>query len=161
MASTNTVYILYDSTNETWGVYNNDIFLKNMFDTLNQIYKDRKFYVKEMHMNTNICKTLFKEVGFKNNKIIPCEQDTSNKYISSNPNNFNNKSMQREIKKIENLYEKFQEDKSTYDKIQDKDSIPEFFVKVYNLISIIKEKDIPEEEQFSYFVDNYYLKNEL
>lgn len=142
----NTVYVLYDSNNKCWGVFNNDILLHNMIDTLKSTHNSASYTVKDMFMNTNLCKREYQDIEFKNNKII---DNNGKKY---------NKNIHRQIEKIEAMYEKFMSLKQTFSKIDIECNVPEFFKDEYKIFNEIESKKIPEEEQFNYFFDNFYYK---
>jgi hypothetical protein len=147
MSKSNTVYVLVDTNDKLWGVFNNDILLENMVYTLQETNGVKnKYCVKEIFMNTNICKSICEDIKFKNN------------HLDKNNNNRKsyNKCIQREIENIEKKYEKFVSLRNSFSKLEVNQEIPSFFKTEYDCFQEMMEKKIPEEEQFNFFLENYF-----
>ena len=148
MSKSSTVYVLLDNTDKLWGVFNNDVFLKNMVNTLKEVAGNKNTYhVKEMIMNTNIS-TTHNKIEFENNLLNKTKSTPSRRSYS--------KSIQREIDKIEKKYEKFESIRNTFTKLDDAQEVPDFFKREYNCFREMVEKNISEEDQFNFFVENYF-----
>lgn len=152
----NTVYILFDNNKNIWGVYNSEIFLENMINTLKNNIPLLQLQVEEKIMNTNISKNIISNPYFKKNKlVIEKEKDENNE----TKNCFYNIEIENEVKKIENLYDIFKEDLKSYDTLSiQKIEIPDFFKEKFNVIKKIHDNNIPEKEMFSYYMSNIYLR---
>ena len=146
--SSTTIYILYDSDKYIWGAYNSEILLNSMITTLRQIDSNNKYYVNEFFLNTNICKKKYMDIEFKNNNMIVSSDET--KILKTN-----NKSILREIKKLEDRYDKFEGLKKTFENISSNcEEIPEFMKKDYKIFMQIKAQNIPDDEMFGFYLDN-------
>jgi len=66
-----TVYILSEqNSNNIWGVYNSDIFLEHMINTLKLNNPEIELKIEEKIINTNITKLEINNPTFKKNKLI-------------------------------------------------------------------------------------------
>ena len=150
-----TVYILSEqNSNNIWGVYNSDIFLEHMINTLKLNNPEIELKIEEKIINTNITKLEINNPTFKKNKLI-----IDNKESSNQQNAKDKEIISTEIKKIEELYETFLQDIKSYEKLLvEKLEVPDFFKNKFNVIENIFENKIPEKERFSYYMSNIYLR---
>lgn len=152
----NSIYILINKENKNiWGIYNSEIFLEDKINTLKENFPNIQLEVEEKIMNTNITKKKITNPSFEKNKLIIKNEKEENKNIL----NEKNENIQNEVKRIEEFYKLFKEDLKSYTNIKEnKLEIPDFFKKKFNVIQNIYDNNIPNNEQFSYFVSNIYYK---
>ena len=150
-----TVYILSEqNSNNIWGVYNSDIFLEHMINTLKLNNPEIELKIEEKIINTNITKLEINNPSFKKNKLI-----INNKESCNHKSGKDKEIIANEIKKIEELYETFLQDIKSYEKLLvEKLEVPDFFKNKFNVIENIFENKIPEKERFSYYMSNIYLR---
>jgi len=150
-----TVYILSEqNSNNIWGVYNSDIFLEHMINTLKLNNPEIELKIQEKIINTNITKLEINNPSFKKNKLIIDNKESSNQKSGKDKEIIAN-----EIKKIEELYETFLQDTKSYEKLLvEKLEVPDFFKNKFNVIQNIFENKIAEKERFSYYMSNIYLR---
>lgn len=148
-----TIYILSDNNKKIWGVYNSDIHLENMINTIKSINNNITLEIEEKILNTNISKKYIKNPEFKNNKLCIENETLLNK------NKLYNKEIENEVRKIEELYETFKKDYDSYKKIIENNlEIPHFFEEKYNIFENIENNNIEKKDQFNYFLSNIYLR---
>ena len=150
------IYILINKENKNiWGIYNSEIFLEDKINTLKENFPNIQLEIEEKIMNTNITKKRIINPSFEKNKLIIKNKKEEKKYIL----NEQNEDIKNEVKRIEEFYKLFKEDLKSYTNIKEnKLEIPDFFKKKFNVIQNIYDNNIPDNEQFSYFVSNIYYK---
>lgn len=150
------IYILINTENKNiWGIYNSEVFLEDKINTLKENFPNIQLEIEEKIINTNITKKRIINPSFEKNKlIIKNEKEEKNNIL-----NEQNEDIKNEVKRIEEFYKLFKEDLKSYTNIKEnKLEIPDFFKKKFNVIQNIYDNNIPNNEQFSYFVSNIYYK---
>ena len=145
---TNVVFILYDKNKKVWGIYNSTVFLKSMVSTLKEMDPAINLFIDEYTINTNLS---------GKNKI--CESILENKTDDEDEDHEKvrvNKELRNEIKKLEIRYDTYKGIKDTLSKLDKNAVVPDFLKKQYNIFSEIETKNVPDEEQFGYYLDNLF-----
>ena len=164
-----TAYVLSDVSGVIWGVYNSDMFLRSVCKMICDLKPDSDLLLQEFYINTNEVKTRYRWDTLKNNKIKIEDEDKNKCMVDKDPDQnkcislTTNSIILKEVKKIEAMYEKFLNFKTSLEKVSGKNShtyvIPSFLETPKKIFDAMIEKTIPEDEQFSYFLDTYYHYN--
>ena len=145
---TNVVFILFDKNKKVWGIYNSIVFLKSMVSTLKEVDPTISLFIDEYTINTNLSGKNKHCESILENK--PDDEDGDLEKIRVN------KELRNEIKKLEIRYDTYKGIKDTLSKLDKNAVVPDFLKKQYSIFSEIETKNIPDEEQFGYYLDNLF-----
>lgn len=143
------VSVLMDTDGTIWGVYNSDVFLSSICSMICKLKPSIDLVIKEIFINTNEVKSQYTwdSVTQKKIKMGGGEEDGKEVLKTS-------KVIAKEVKKIEAMYETFLSFQESLKKSPKQ--IPSFLNVQKAIFDSIEEKQIPCEEQFSYFMENYF-----
>jgi hypothetical protein len=127
-----------------------------MIENIIDICPNKKFIIREILTNTNVTKNIFDETSIK--ELLP----------------FNTKSFMAdsnipieikfEVEKIKDKFNIFKENFKVFKKLLDdkiislednKENVPELFSDKFEIYRDIQKMEVPEKEQFQYFMDRY------
>ncbi len=156
-----TVYVLLDEKEKSWGIYSNKHSLYNMCYNLKLMNTNMKYKLHEYSINSNIIKNIIQEEDISSH--LGFTQRTSSNV--SNQTAIIPKEIRREVEKIKEKLSIFKENFVTFHRLlKDKKiqldetnlgNIPPLFKDKFVIFRDIILKKVPEEDMFSYFADRY------
>jgi len=148
--------LLEKETNKLFGVFMNKILLYSMIQNILDICPDKRFIIREIIMNTNVTKNTYDDNSLK--ELIPFDTKS---FISDTNIPID---IKFEVDKIKNKFNIFKENFKVFkqllnDKVisldSDIETVPELFRDKFEIYRDIQQMEVPEKEQFQYFIDRY------